>query len=282
MGDFRIPRCHYQYYLLIFGIVQLLTLSLMSEAFAERLVVSLSNQKVEITSTYTGAELAVYGVVEKDGQTSGRATDYMIVITVLGPTRNYIVREKMQLGPAWINRKQHQFRDRPSYVGVLSSQPLSTIIDRVFTQRYDVNLGLDFSVARFEERKNLSPRVKSYLDALIRLESNAGRYYQNESGVRFFKYVDESGDESQTASSLFDAKVSLPATVMTGTYTLEIALFAAGSLLDRKRTFFEVQKSGFEAAILDYVHHHSFFYGFGLCILALFFGWLASVIFRRD
>jgi uncharacterized protein (TIGR02186 family) len=192
------------------------------------------------------------------------------------------VREKGRVGPAWINRGQQTFRNRPSYVGVLSSHPLDQIANENLSRRFDLNLGLELSISRFEERLHMPDKLKRYLDALIRLEKESGRFYQKENGVRFLKFVDDLGIETTTASSLFDAKINLPATVMTGTYTVEIALFADGALLDRKRTFFDVQKSGFEASILDYVRNHAFLYGFALCIIALFFGWLASVIFRRD
>ena len=80
--------------------VPALTLALSSApAAAESLVTTLSTESVAITSTYTGAEITAFGVIERDGQTSVRVKPYDVVISARGPRRTTIVREKEQLGP---------------------------------------------------------------------------------------------------------------------------------------------------------------------------------------
>ena len=50
-------------------------------AVAERLVASLSNHRVMITSNYTGVELVLFGVIERENSSS-RHGDYGIVDTI--------------------------------------------------------------------------------------------------------------------------------------------------------------------------------------------------------
>ena len=54
-------------------------------AAAERLVASLTNHHVMITSNYTGVELVLFGSVERDATSLRRAGPYDIVATVTGP-----------------------------------------------------------------------------------------------------------------------------------------------------------------------------------------------------
>jgi hypothetical protein len=54
-------------------------------ATAERLVASLTNHHVMITSNYTGVELVLFGSVEGDGATAARHGAYDIVATITGP-----------------------------------------------------------------------------------------------------------------------------------------------------------------------------------------------------
>ena len=54
-------------------------------AAAERLVASLTNHHVMITSSYTGVELVLFGSVEPDAASLGRHGSYDIVATITGP-----------------------------------------------------------------------------------------------------------------------------------------------------------------------------------------------------
>jgi uncharacterized protein (TIGR02186 family) len=266
-------------------IIRLLLIAMMGgwgagHASAETLVTSLSSREVEITSTYTGAKLKVYGVIEKDSQTASRAQDYVIVVTVLGPRTHYTVREKARMGPAWINRSKIVFRDIPSYIAVLSSDSISQATSVELMRQF--RLGLDLAMAPYHVIKDFPGESVRFFGALKRLGMVSGRYQQNEAAVTFMKIKDKKGQSTLTSSSLFEANIILPASVMTGTYNVDVALFADRTLLDRSITYFEVKKTGFEATIVNWVKEHSWSYGITMTLIALFFGWLASMIFRRD
>ena len=63
-------------------------------AAAERLIASLSNRHVMITSNYTGVELVLFGSVERDAASVARNGPYDIVATVTGPRETLRVRHK--------------------------------------------------------------------------------------------------------------------------------------------------------------------------------------------
>ncbi|MFN3674303.1 MAG: TIGR02186 family protein, partial [Bosea sp. (in: a-proteobacteria)] len=63
---------------------------------------------------------------------------------------------------------------------------------------------------------------------------------------------------------------------------IDIVLYAGGVPLARQSTNFEVVKSCVEQSLAWGAHEWPFVYGLATALLALFFGWVASVIFRRD
>jgi hypothetical protein len=65
-------------------------------AAAERLIASLSNRHVMITSNYTGVELVLFGSVERDAASAARTNPYDIVATVIGPRQTLRVRHSQR------------------------------------------------------------------------------------------------------------------------------------------------------------------------------------------
>ena len=59
-------------------------------------------------------------------------------------------------------------------------------------------------------------------------------------------------------------------------------LFSDNVMLSRAQTNFELVKSGFEQDVAAVAREWSILYGLVVAALALLFGWMASVIFRRD
>jgi hypothetical protein len=53
-------------------------------------------------------------------------------------------------------------------------------------------------------------------------------------------------------------------------------------ILARTQTHFELVKTGFEERVGVIARDWSLAYGLATAVIALFFGWLASTIFRRD
>ncbi len=237
-------------------------------ASAESLTVSLSHHRVQITSTYTGAELVVFGLIGRDAAGAARAGGYDIVITARGPRAATVVREKQPLGPIWINRAQVKFFDLPVTKAVLATKPLEDIAEPELRRRY--RIGLDTATIPKVDASAATGREIEFRAALLRLKTSSGLYTQNERGVVFI------------ADNVFRGNVPVPATAPLGNYEVEVALFQGGVRLAQETTNFEVTKAGFEQLVARESREQSWLYGALTAAVALMFGWIATVIFRRD
>lgn len=245
-------------------LIGLLTgLAMMSSARAESLVVSLSSQHIDINSTYTGAQLALFGVVVRDGRSATRADAYDVLISVKGPSGLVTVRRKERFGPIWLNREQRKFSDIPATLGLISTRPFTEIADREFIDRFGMRL------EGYVLPKS-TPHADDFGRALIRLKQEDDLFTIRDRGVAFL------------TPDVFRATLDVPATGPLGIYNIEVSLFAGGVRLAQTETFFTVGKVGFEQLIAREARDHGVLYGMATAAMALCFGWLASVIFRRD
>lgn len=235
---------------------------------AETLVASLSTSRVLISSNYTGSSIAVFGAIERDAQTISRGSGYEAVVTVRGPRQTLTVREKQRVGPIWVNRAEQRFPAAPAFLAVLSSAPIESITTEPLRRR--LRVGLDAITEAAGSATSGLSEPNRFRDSLLRLQQREGLYFQDERGVSFL------------TRTIFRAAVPVPATAPPGDYEVEIALFADSVLLSRGFTNFELVKTGFEQQVAVLAREWSLAYGAATAGVALLFGWLASVVFRRD
>ena len=90
-------------------------------AHAQRLAVDLSSREVAISTGFTGAELLLFGASEGYGD---------IVVTVIGPRRDEVVRRKERVAGIWVNGASVTFNSAPAYYRIAASKPLEEIASR--------------------------------------------------------------------------------------------------------------------------------------------------------
>ncbi len=235
-------------------------------AVAERLISSLSSHQVLVSSSFAGAELVLFGSVERDGATVPRRTGYNIVVTVAGPRQTLVTRRKDRIFGIWANAQSRTFVATPSYLAVLSNKPLDDIASLSLQQRLDI--GMDN--VPLPETSSMQPTDLLFRDALIRLKKSRGQYVEDTSAVTFL------------TPNLFRASIRLPAEAPVGNYDVEIKLFADGTNIARTSSALEVVKVGVEQFVASAARDYGFLYGLCTTLMALFTGWLASIVFRRD
>jgi uncharacterized protein (TIGR02186 family) len=251
------------------GALALAGLLLMSgRASAETLITSLSTHRVLIGSNYTGAQIGLFGAFERDGRTIARADPHDVVVTVLGPRRNMLVREKERQGPLWLNSDRRRFGEAPAFLAVLTTRPLQEMGSEEDARR--MRIGLRNQLAPPEAAMSFDVGETRFTDALIRIKAADNLYQQVERGVTFLTH------------GVFRASIVLPAVAPTGAYDVVVELFSGGVSLAREQTNFEVVQIGFEQQVAQVARSWPLSYGLVTAMLALAFGWLASVIFRRD
>jgi uncharacterized protein (TIGR02186 family) len=235
---------------------------------AETLILSLATHQIAISSSFSGAQLAIFGAVERDGRTIARAESYDLVITVMGPRGTTVVREKEALGPLWVNQGQRRFVETPGFLWIGANRALSEIITPQLARRERIGLsnlliprGTGFDVDLGDPR---------FVDALIRLKGRDGLYGEDMRAAAFL------------TPNLFRANIPLAARAPQGSYEVEAVLFAGGVPLARQTTNFEVVTRGLEQRIGHAARNSPIRYGAMTVALAMLIGWLAQLVFRRD
>ncbi len=242
----------------------------LTPAQAERLVVSLSNHRVAVTSSFVGTELVLFGTVEADTPATATRSSYDLVTTVTGPTVTLRTRRKERVLGIWVNVDSREFIRVPSYLGVLSNRPIQQIADPTTARKLQLGLnniiltqriGTDFADTVSDDPFRLN---------FINLQRDAELYREDANGVTFL------------TPTVFRVSIPLPANVPTGTYTVDVKLFATGQMIARTNTALEVIKSGFEQYVFEASQHHGLIYGAVTALMGLVIGWFATVVFKRD
>ena len=239
-------------------------------AAAERLIASLSNRQVMITSNYTGVELVLFGSVERDASTPPNRTSYDLVVTVAGPRADMVTRRKERRFGIWINTDYRQFLKVPSYLALFSNRPFEAIASPEVQRRQQLGLNNVLLTQRVSgDYADVVPD-DPFRSAFVRLRRQHGLYREETSAVTFL------------TPTLFRTGIPLPAEVPIGLYNVEIKLFADGQFVTKADSAFEIVKVGFEQFVATTAQQHGFVYGLITAFMALMTGWMASIVFRKD
>lgn len=250
------------------GALALLVLLLpAAPARAEDLVVALSTRDVAITSNYTGAEITVFGLIERDARSLSRPGGYDIAAHVRGPVGEVIIQRRGKFGPIWLTEDRARYASMPLYFSVLTSRPLKDITDEDTRER--LKLGLQYYLPPLAKDKT-AEEEREFRRGLLRLRAREGALNLNEKGIEFIR------------PNLFSAHVSLPAKAPPGLYIVNLTLLADGVPLKSAQAGFVVRKAGFDAFVFSSARYEPVYYGLFAVLMAIALGYLANLIFRRD
>ena len=239
-------------------------------AAAERLVVSLSNHRVAVTSNFVGEDLVLFGTIEPDAGKTALLSPYDLVVTVTGPRQTLRTRRKERVLGIWVNIDSREFVRVPTYLSVLSNRPVADIAHPDILRR--LQIGLDDYLLPQHIGPDIADTVRDdpFRVAFVRLEKQHGLYRESATAVTFL------------TPTVFRAAIPLPANVPTGNYAIDVKLFANGALAARTNSALEVIKAGFEQYVAEAASNYGLLYGLATALMALVIGWFGSVVFRRD
>jgi uncharacterized protein (TIGR02186 family) len=239
-------------------------------AAAEKLITTLSTSRVLIASNFTGADVVLFGSVERDAQTVARRGGYDIVVTVTGPRETVVTFRKERVVGVWINSEQRTFVKAPSYLTVLANRTINEIADINTLRRTQTGLARVLLPQEISGDIADSIRDDPFRQAFLRLKIERGLYREQQNGVTFL------------TPALIRAAIPIPDNAPTGAYEVDIKLFADGVLLARTQTALEVVKTGFEQFVANAARERGLLYGLATAMMAVLTGWFASVVFRKD
>ncbi len=242
-------------YSLIAMVILLLWFSPLS---AKPLIGDMSEYQVDISSTFTGKNIILFGAQNDPGD---------VVIVARGPKQNAVVRKKKEIfGGMWINDTSVTFLDIPRYYSINGSN--STILNSPAMLYDALEIGqnqLEFNSAEHISSEQHAEFKAAYIE------------YQQEKGLfRHFteplKFMDD---------TLFKTLIAFPDTLPRGDYAVDMYLIEDGALRTLQTLPISVNKVGFDAFIYDLAHQHSVLYALMAIAIALSVGWSISQLFSR-
>jgi len=229
------------------------------------LVPEVSQHEVVVRQGFTGADLLLYGaILQPDGTRAAKDASYDIIVVLKGPSQPITLREKQRRLGMWINADNASFRSAPSFYALASSRQLDQITDAKTRAIYELGL----------EWLQLSPigaigqdEQDHFARGLVEKRVSAGLYRQDEEGVSISQDV------------LYQARIPLPSSVVTGRYRAETFAVSEGRVVASATSEVLVEKRGFERAVEVWSREASFFYGAVAVMLSVAMGWLAGRLF---
>lgn len=227
------------------------------------LVPEVSQHEIQVRQGFTGTELLLFGaILNPDGTRAARGYD--IVVVLKGPVRSIILREKAKVAGVWINADSTEFRSAPTFFAVASSRPIKDIVDDRTAAIYE--LGLPW--LQLSPIGAIDPAEQTRFSAgLVDLMQRQALYQQNETAV------------TVSGGVLYQARIGLPSTVQTGTYTAETFAISRGKVVAASSTTVEVRKLGFERFVARAADQQSLWYGLFAVVVSVAMGWLAGRLF---
>jgi uncharacterized protein (TIGR02186 family) len=227
------------------------------------LVPEISQHEIQVRQGFTGADLLLFGAILTPEGTRA-AGDYDIVVLLEGPARSVVVREKRQVAGIWVNAKSTEFRSAPSFYALAASRPIGAMVDARTAAIYE----LGFKWLQLSPIGVIDPaEQKRFSDGLVDLMRRQGLYQQNEHAVQISGQV------------LYHARISLPSSVQTGTYTAETFAVRDGRVVASAISRVTVRKEGFERLVAANAEQNGFFYGLFAVIVSITMGWVAGRLF---
>lgn len=222
----------------------------------EPLVADLGDHLVAITTGFTGTNILLFGAIEEAGD---------IIAVIHGPPENVKIRRKEKFAGIWVNRDLAEFSHVPVYYDIASTRPLNELVTPEIRMEY--HLGSDYLPIHRVEKENGD--IEDALPVLIRLKQSQGLFRDQQSRIIF------------VGQNLFRLNVTLPASVPTGSYMVEVYAVRDGKIVAAQTTPLIVGRVGFSADLYHFAYQHSSYYGLAAILIALGLGWGAHLIFRR-
>lgn len=231
-------------------------------AWAEEIVLGLSDDQVAISATFEGKEILIFGAIRRDAGVNldGKLG---VIVTIAGPDEAIVVRRKDRRFGIWVNVEAVDIGTAPAFYALATSAPLAEILDPVEDEA--TRISLDRVIQGVGAAEGAS---QAFVDALIRIRQGDETYQVIEGAVQ----VDE--------ETLFRTSISLPAALTEGDYTAEIYLTRDGAIVDVYSTTIPVEKVGLERWLFRLAHDQPFVYGIMSLAIAIFAGWAASAVFQ--
>lgn len=220
------------------------------------LSIDVSSPLIKVTTGFNGSSITVFGTQDVQGA---------LVILVEGPSKPMTIRKKSPVFGLWTYTDSRRFANLPVYYETAASAPIDRIAAEDVLRSH--RIGLTNLLAAPDNDDDGSAAFSA---ALVRLQQKKGVYVEE---VKTIDYI---------SPSLFKAVFDIPPIVRAGTYKVSAFLFQDGQLVEQASVPFDVAHEGLSADMRRFATKYSFIYGLAGVLMAMFAGWLATVLLKRE
>jgi uncharacterized protein (TIGR02186 family) len=244
--------------------ILILLMCLALPAGAEQVVLGLSKDKVDITTSFDGSEILIFGAVKREVPIP-QGEPLEVIITVSGPSLPVTVRRKEKRFGIWINTDVLEVDKAPSFYAIATSAPLTKALTDTEDLRHRVSIPR--AIRSVGAPQNITD-AENFTDAVIRIRTE-NQLYQL---LQEYVVVDE--------QTLFRTAIEMPANLTEGNYVIRIFLTRGGEVVSSYDTQIDVHKVGLERWLFSLSRQQPLIYGLMSLAIAIAAGWGASAIFK--
>lgn len=221
------------------------------------LSVQIARDHVDVTVGFVGDSVEVFG--------DRRDPDTIVAIVVEGPEKDITLWKRARVLGAWINRHYVQFKDVPSYYHyAVSTDNLDNIPSEILN---DYALGHDalFNNIEIEKSRKVEDK-KKFEEMLLDKKRSNDIFFEEPASFMFLN------------DNFFRVSFPIPPSAPTGEYKVRSFLVKDNKVIQEDDATFKVEQVGLNAFIFEMSRDNSFVYALICIILAVFSGWLVSVL----
>ena len=218
----------------------------------EELAARLPQDEIDITASYHGERLMIYGAVPKDAD---------IIAVVTSPKESLTMKMKGKVGPFWMDVKDIHFKNAPSMYKVHSTRMISDILSIEKQEELGIGLhGLKKQIADGAEER--------LTDEFIKLKNDEGLYSIKEGDIKIYK------------QKLFETYFYWPPKAPTGKYNIEVYAVRNGRVILHDTETLMVEKVGVEAFVSNLAKNNGMIYGILSVAIAIGSGFAVGILFK--
>lgn len=250
-------------HLLIF----VLATALLNTVAATDLVVKDSPNTVQVSLTYNGEAVKIFGVVP-DGSEA--------LIKVTGPEDKIKLSKKGKVGVFWMNVRQVEVEAFPSMYIISSSSKISQLL----SEKLQNELKIDPAYSAISEKAVVKEKrengviditgadKKEFIDGLIKIKEEQELYKIKE------------GDITVAEGKLFDSVVFISSKATPGDYRVDVYAIQNGNVVAHDASTITVKNVGIGGWLTETAAGNGVLYGAMAVCIALIAGTLVGFIFR--
>ena len=250
--------------LLMIFIYNLSLISAKSTEVAPSLVTDLSKKIISINVNFSGSKFHIFGAIKKYASQVYPIDQppFDIVIEVIGPPIAMNMFKKENKYGVWINKKIQTFKSIPSFYSISGTKPLEDLLPITAQEVNEIGI--------FEHFNSQDGKLKKELiEQILSIGRFKQQYYQSNTPITLLE------------NTLFSNEIDFPTNLYEGNYKVKIHLIRFEEVLATKQDIIYVKKIGVQNWINYLAYQEPKLYGIACIIIAISFGFGASLVFRK-